>query len=70
MKIKVIANGPIVLDTREQVSIDAASSSEAKPGPLFLCRCGQSSTKPFCDGTHRKVGFEGASAELVVPSSS
>ncbi len=65
MKIKVIANGPIVLDTEDSVTINLADSSEEKTGPLFLCRCGQSSTKPFCDGTHRKVGFEATSAELA-----
>lgn len=66
MKLTIIENGPIILDTKDSVAIDAAGSSEEKAGPLFLCRCGQSATKPFCDGTHRKVGFEGPSAELVV----
>ena len=65
MKIKVIEHGPIVLDTEDSVSYSTSGSSEEKTGPLFLCRCGQSSTKPFCDGTHRKVGFEASSAELT-----
>jgi CDGSH-type Zn-finger protein len=35
--------------------------------PIALCRCGASTTKPFCDGTHSRVGFDAAQA--AVPDS-
>ena len=33
-------------------------------GPIFLCRCGRSENKPFCDGTHKTCGFEAETKAL------
>ncbi len=56
--IEIIEDGPLIVkglsilknSKGEQIEVDDI---------IVLCRCGDSSNKPFCDGTHKKVGFLG-----------
>jgi CDGSH-type Zn-finger protein len=48
--------GPITLIDADGNEYSLAERGEA----IALCRCGGSTTKPFCDGTHSKVGFDAA----------
>ncbi|MDX1577784.1 MAG: CDGSH iron-sulfur domain-containing protein [Gemmatimonadota bacterium] len=57
--ITVTDNGPYMVEGPARV-IDAEGNAWEVPGPkVWLCRCGQSSNRPFCDGTHNDSGFEG-----------
>jgi CDGSH-type Zn-finger protein len=60
--IKARENGPYkVMGPITLIDADGNEYSLGEPGEaVVLCRCGGSSTKPFCDGTHRRVGFEAA----------
>lgn len=64
MKITLVENGPILIKTDAEVSVRLGADSERKRGSIALCRCGQSSAKPFCDGSHGEVGFEAEAGEL------
>ncbi len=58
VRIKIFKDGPYeVKGAIELVDADLAQFQLSKD-KIFLCRCGQSSNKPFCDGTHAKVGFK------------
>ena len=48
--------GPVKLIDADGDEYDLSDKGEA----VALCRCGGSTTKPFCDGTHSKVGFQAA----------
>jgi CDGSH-type Zn-finger protein len=39
--------------------IDKEGKETVYKETIHLCRCGESSRKPFCDGAHRKIDFEG-----------
>ena len=51
-------NGPLLVEFACVVK-DAEGNVVREIQKGAFCRCGQSGTKPFCDGTHRKVGFQG-----------
>ena len=62
--ITVRRNGPYVVSGAVEVRDADGNLYPAKEGTVALCRCGASTKKPFCDGTHSKIGF--AAAERAV----
>ncbi len=60
-KITALDNGPYLV--RGPVVLLDAEGNEfrrSEQSTVALCRCGGSTTKPFCDGTHSKIGFRAA----------
>ena len=62
VEIKVRENGPLrVQGPIRLIDADGTAYDLAERGEVVaLCRCGGSTTKPFCDGTHSRTGFEAA----------
>jgi hypothetical protein len=56
VEIKASANGPLLVRGPIRV-VDAEGNLLAELEKAALCRCGHSSNKPFCDGTHKRIGF-------------
>jgi CDGSH-type Zn-finger protein len=50
-----LVRGPIVLEDQDGIPINVDRKV------IALCRCGHSAMRPFCDGTHKLVGFRAAS---------
>ena len=56
-KITVMPNGPLMIEG--DLTVNKMSGENIKSGEkLFLCRCGHSSNKPFCDGAHKSAEFK------------
>ena len=77
-RIVVTKDGPYLVSgdvplSKQTIATDDEGSSEAweggapfKPQKTYaLCRCGHSKSKPFCDGAHAKVGFDGTETQVV-----
>jgi CDGSH-type Zn-finger protein len=55
--ITAYENGPLLV--RGDFALLTPDGERIDPGrrTVALCRCGRSAIKPFCDGTHRAIGF-------------
>jgi len=60
--IKIRDNGPYIVEG--EFRLTDMNGNEVAVKKAALCRCGGSTTKPFCDGTHSKIGFQAATAAV------
>jgi CDGSH-type Zn-finger protein len=68
MTVKITArpNGPYLVQGDVELYDAAGNKVDTSPGAtIVLCRCGGSVTKPFCDGTHSRIGFKAAEAAVA-----
>ncbi|MEO6314175.1 MAG: (4Fe-4S)-binding protein [Chitinophagaceae bacterium] len=56
--IECLPDGPLLVTGAVRVK-KADGTEEIKTGAVALCRCGASKNKPYCDGGHKTIGFEG-----------
>lgn len=56
LKIKVAPNGPYLIEGNIELTL--IDGTVVEKNKMALCRCGASKNKPYCDGTHVKVGFK------------
>ena len=57
LSASVISGGPLMI--KGHIHLVMSGETRNMEGNTAFCRCGASSNKPFCDGSHRGVGFEG-----------
>ena len=57
VRVTPYRDGPLIVRGAEKIV--AADGGELTPrrDPIALCRCGKSRLRPFCDGTHKLIGF-------------
>lgn len=56
--VEVVQNGPLMVYGNLKIKHHNGEVSQENRVAAF-CRCGGSGNKPYCDGTHKKIGFEG-----------
>ena len=66
VKITIRPNGPYLVEGDvELTDVNGNKIDTTGQAKIALCRCGGSTKKPFCDGTHSKIGFQAAEAAVA-----
>ncbi len=60
-KITPYRNGPYLIRGPFTIVDQEGNEIEVRRRVIALCRCGRSQTRPFCDGTHKAIGFRAES---------
>ncbi|MCL4544959.1 MAG: CDGSH iron-sulfur domain-containing protein [Chloroflexi bacterium] len=56
--ITATRNGPYMVKGKVKLIDPRGNEVDGESDEIYLCRCGHSESKPFCDGTHQKIGFK------------
>lgn len=58
--VRATPNGPYIVQGQIELLDTGGDNYTLDKESIALCRCGHSSNKPFCDGTHTKIDFKAA----------
>ena len=66
----LIVEGPVRIVSADGTELPVPPRKDGTPAQVVvLCRCGSSATKPFCDGSHRRIGFNSGATPSPAPLS-
>ena len=57
VEVKALENGPYLVTGEVDLADDDGAQYGVEKATIALCRCGSSENKPFCDGSHTRIGF-------------
>ncbi len=66
-EITTVKNGPLVVENLDVLRESVGQDVQCEQRAFALCRCGNSKTKPYCDGTHGKIGWTDEKSQDRVP---